>query len=221
MRTTLLSLVLTAAIPFAASASPVSALPEGRVKVDVMKAVTSPRAAELTEKLRSNAQLDREQWIADVRQPQTDERLGWNERLGLTREEHAELQRLGHTTALEKTAEAEVSFVRSPDGRIVLQPDASLPELTGIVIDVDHDVIQTPFGTTTERATVMASELDSWSGVEWKLDTPGDLPGTGTTVRVAIGQFHDGRGILVYDAKQVENGKMPRRENRVIVFPLQ
>lgn len=225
MRNTLLSLALIVASPLAASSSYVSALPSGKIKVDVMEAVSSPRANELTAKLQSAAQNDREQWIADVRQSQTDERLGWNERLGLTREERDELHKLASKVAYVKSGEAELELVRSKDGRVMLVADSSLSELNGIVIDVENDAVDTPFGRTTERSTVIASDdlrdVGSWNGEQWTLDAPGDTPGTGTLVKLSIGQLiFDGRGILTYEAKKVAEGEVPRRVSRVLVFSL-
>jgi hypothetical protein len=222
MRTALLSFVLLALNALTASASDISSLPAGRIKVDVMNAVTAPRAAELTAKLQNAIQTDREQWLSDVQKKQSEERLVWDERLGLTGAEHDELQRLGGAVTLVKGAEAEIEFVRTADGRVVLRPDASLPELAGIVIDVDNDFVETPFGRTTERADVIAKEdprVGSWNGVQWKLEAPGEKLGTGTSVSLAIGHLiYDGRGILMYDAKSVEEGQPPRRANRVLVF---
>ena len=226
MRTALLSFALFLASPLAAaSSSYVSALPSGRIKVEVMQAVTAPRAAELTAKLQSAVQGDREQWIADLRQPQTDERLGWNERLGLTREERDELHTLGDKVAYVKTGEAELELVRSKDGRVMLLPDSSLPELNGIVIDTENDAADTPFGRTTERTTVIASDdlrdVGSWNGEQWTLEAPGKTPGTGTFVKLSLGQLiFDGRGILTYEAKQVAEGEIPRRASLVLVFSL-
>jgi hypothetical protein len=188
-----------------------------------MKTATAPRAAELSAKLQAAVQDDREQWLEEVKKPQTEERLAWNERLGLTREEHAELQRLGSDVTLVKEAEAEIEFVRTSDGRIVLQPDSSLSELAGIVIDVENDAVDTPFGRTTERSDVIAQEDPrvggSWNGVQWKLEAPGKTFGTGTSVKLAIGHLiYDGRGVLAYDAKSIEDGKPPQRASRVLVF---
>ncbi|HEX7828332.1 MAG TPA: hypothetical protein VF787_01690 [Thermoanaerobaculia bacterium] len=216
MRTALLCLALFAATSVAASESYVSSLPVGRVKVDVMKTVTAPRAAELTAKLQAAVQADGEQWREEAQSAKADERLSWNERLGLTREENEELQRSAAEVTLVKMAEAEVEFVRTADGRLVLQPDSSLPELAGVVIDLNHDAIDTPFGRTTERADIVAS---AWSGVQWKLEVEGDELSAGTSVKLAIGRTEDdGRVILNYDAKQVDGNHMPRRASCVIVL---
>lgn len=217
MRTALLlSLTLLAALPL--SASGFSTLPMGTVKVDVMTAVTSPRAAELTRKLQSAVQNNEEQWRADLQSGNAEERLEWNERLGLTKEEHAELAKLRGEMVLVKTGEAMIDFSRAADGSVVLRPDASLPELAGIVLDLNHDAVQTPFGRATERTDVTTTE---WRGEQWTLDAPGDLPSTGTTIKFALGQLTaDGRMLLQFQAKQVVDGQMPRRANCVIAIPV-
>jgi hypothetical protein len=221
MRTTLLALVLFTAHTLAAGQSSVAALSTGKIKADVMQPATSPRAAELSAKLQSAIRTDREAWASDVRKPQEEDRLAWNERLGLTRDEHAELQRELGQMQLAKASEAVIEFVRAADGRVMLS--ASLPELSGIVFDVDNDAVDTPFGRATQRTDVIGSDAQSgagrWNGAQWTLDAPGDTPLTGTTVRIALGTLlEDGRGILIYEAKKLEPGQMPRRASHVLVF---
>jgi hypothetical protein len=221
LRKTLLLAAILIAIPLRAGRSDVAALPAGKLEVDVMTAAASPRATELSEKLRSTAQGDRDRWLADLRESQNGERLQWNERLGLTKEEHAELQRELGAMQFVKSGEAELEFVRASDGRILLRGDASLSELNGIVIDAENDAVQTPFGRTTERNVIIGGGDQRWSGVEWKLEKEGETFGTGTTIRFAIGQsLDDGRGILIYEAKHIADGQAPRREMRVLSFPM-
>lgn len=210
MRTALLSLFLLAASPLIAGEWYVSALPAGKIKVDVMRPAASPRAAELTAKMEAAIRGNRETRTADVHAA--------HERFGLTGAEYAELQRLNGAAMLAKAGEVELEFVHSADGRVMLRADSSLPELSGIVFDVANDAIDTPFGRATERSEVTQ---DAWSGVQWKLDTVGETLGSGATIRLALGQLReDGRGILYYEAKKVEDGQVPRRANYVLVFPL-
>jgi hypothetical protein len=217
MRTTLLlSLVLLVALPLAASGSYFSALPIGTVKVDVMTPVTSPRAAELTAKLQAAVQGNDEQWRSDLQSG-----LEWNERLGLTKEEHAELARVRGDVVLVKTGEAMIDFARAADGSVILRPDGSLPELAGVVLDLNHDTVQTPFGRATERAEVTSGEdryaPGAWAGEQWTLDAPGETPSSGTTIKFALGQLTaDGRLLIKYDAKQITPGQMPRLASCVI-----
>jgi len=220
MRTALLCLALLIASPLAAE-SYVTSLPNGRVKADVMQPATSPRAAELSAKLQSAILEDREARPADARKAQAEERVTWNERLGVTRDEYAELQREMGDVRLAKASEADLEFVHASDGRVMLR--ASLPELSGIVFDGNNDFVETPFGRATERSEVVASgeqrATGSWSGMRWTLDAPGETALTGTTVNLAIGRLvEDGRGILIYEAKSIETGKAPRRVSYVLVF---
>lgn len=54
-----------------------------------------------------------------------------------------------------------------------------------------------------------------------KLEAPGDTFGTGTSITFAIGRLlDDGRGVLMYEAKKIEAGQVPRRASYVLVFPL-
>jgi hypothetical protein len=222
IRKTLFLAALLLSTGLHAASSDLSALPAGKMKVDVMSVATSERTSELNAKLRTAIESDREQWIADLQdKSQNGERLQWDERLGLTKEEHAELQRgAGGATRYIKSGEADLEFVRSQDGRVMLRSN-SLPELAGIVIDPQNDVVATPFGTTTERSVIIGGGDQRWSGVEWKLEKEGETFGTGTTVRLAIGQsLDDGRGVLIYEAKHVVAGQRPVRESTVLSFPM-
>lgn len=203
MRNALLSLALLAATPLAASGSYVSALPIGRVKVDVMKSVTNTDVrAEVPNHKQSSADpmARAEERIAEEHQ---------NAHM-----QHNQPPRSSGVT-LVKTGEATIDFVRTADGRILLQPDGSLPELAGIVID--YDGADTPFGRAAEHADVAAS--DAWSGEQWTLDAPGEEPSNGTKVKLAIGTLRDNRRtILTYEAKSIETGKAPSLANVVIVI---
>jgi hypothetical protein len=224
MRTALLTLALLTATPLAASTSYLGALPAGKIKVDVMKAVTAPQPTELTAKLQSLIG-GRDQWQSNLQSADGEQREPWEQRLAMTdprnlaREEQAELRR-PNELLFEKTGEAVIEIVPTPDGRLMLQADGSLPELSGIILDVINDTVETPFGRTTETAEV-TSNADrfapgAWSGMQWQLDAPGELPGNGTSVKFAIGRLSDDRVVLNYQAKQ--DGQMPRRANCTIVF---
>lgn len=204
MRTVLLSLALLTATPLAASSSYLAALPTGKVHVDVMKTVTAPPSADLTEKLHAAVTVE-----AEEREP-------WEQRLALTQ------PRGTQDLLLEKTGEAVIELVPTPDGRMMLQTDGSLPELSGIILDVVNDTVETPFGRTNGISEV-ATGADrfapgAWRGTQWQLDAPGEQPSTGTSIKFAIGRLADDRVILKYDAKQIEDGKMPRHASCTIVL---
>ena len=222
IRNTVFLATLLLATSLHAASSDLSALPAGKLEVDVMSIAASERTSELNGKLRTAIESDREQWIADLQDPSQDgDRLQWNERLGLTKEEHAELQR-GAVDAIRyvKSGRADLEFVRSQDGRVMLRSN-SLPALAGIVIDPQNDVVATPFGNTTERTVIIGGGDQRWSGVEWKLEKEGETFGTGTTIRFAIGRsLDDGRGVLIYEAKHVVAGQRPVRESTVLSFPM-
>lgn len=218
MRTTLLALALLATTPMAASSSYLAALPVGRMTVDVMKTVTAPSSADLMAKQHAALTTRPDRWQVNS-QGVAEEREAWEQRLAMTDprnftpEEQSDLRR-PHDLLLEKTGEAVIELVPTPDGRMMLQADASLPELSGIILDVVNDTVETPFGRTNGTAEV-ASGADrfapgAWSGTQWQLDAPG------ASVKFAIGRLADDRVILNYAAKQ--DGQMPRRVNCTIVF---
>lgn len=162
------TLLVLLASGLAAADSTIAALPAGKVKADVMQPAPSARATELTEKVKAALQSNAELSQSDAQRTNAEERVAFDERFGITRDESMELQRLTGDVHLAKAAEAEIEFVRSADGRVMVRADSSLSELTGIVMDPQNDFVDTPFGRATEHADVIAGEdqrtLGSWSG---------------------------------------------------------
>lgn len=222
MRTAALLLALLAANTVTAE-SYVSALPAGRVKVDVMKAVTTPRASQLAAKLERAPELDGSAWQTESERIDAAANRVAQSRPTAPSQERVELNRLRTEVELVKIGQATIEFVRMADGRILLKPDASLPELDGVVIDVNHDAIDTPYGRTSARADVTSSEdpraESAWSGTQWSLAEEGEALDA-SSVKFAIGQLRDDRRtILSFEAKQIQNGRMPRRASCIIVLP--
>ncbi|HEX2834860.1 MAG TPA: hypothetical protein VHW00_17740 [Thermoanaerobaculia bacterium] len=222
MRAAALLLALLATSGVTAAESYLSALPTGRVKVDVMKAVTTPRAAQLAAKLERAPELGGGSWQTDEERLDAAANRVAQARPTAPNHDRVELERLRTELELVKIGQATIEFVRMPDGRIRLEPDASLPELNGVVIDVNHDAIDTPYGRTSARADITSSEdpraESAWSGTQWSLAEEGeDLDAT--SVKFVIGQLRDDRRtILSFDAKQIQSGKMPRRASCIIVL---
>ena len=222
---TLLAILFLITSTASAETTFTSSLPSGKVKVDVMQLMGSPRLNELTTKLQTAVQQNKDWWMAHVQKAKPGEALPWDARLGLTRSEYEEFLKSSRDVQLGKAREAEIEFARSPDGRITVRADSSLPELEGIVINVKNDFVETPFGRTNTRSDITASEeqrtTGPWTGVQWKLESLGETPGTGTIVKFALGKLtRDGRGILYYDAKEIKPGPTGRKASRIIVFRL-
>ncbi len=216
MRTALVSLALLAALPLFASESYVSSLPIGRVKVDVMTAVTASHATESAQAARGN-RSNAEPMIA------AEERIASEHARAHEPKQDATFVAPRHDddVTLMKTGDAIVEFVRANDGRIVLQ--SNLPELNGVAINLNEDAVETPFGKTTERADVKPADYSAegaWSGVQYTLDTEGEELSSSTKVKLAIGRLeHDGRMVLLYEAKHIAANEMPKFANVMIVIP--
>lgn len=215
MRTALVSLALLAALPLFASESYVSSLPIGRVKVNVMTAVTASHATESAQAARGN-RSNAEPMIA------AEERIASEHARAHEPKQDATFVAPRHDDVmLVKTGDAIVEFVRANDGRIVLQ--SNLPELNGVAINLNEDAVETPFGKTTERADVKPADYSAegaWSGVQYTLDTEGEELSSSTKVKLAIGRLeHDGRMVLLYEAKHIAANEMPKLANVMIVVP--
>lgn len=200
-------------------------LPRGSVSVDVMQVMPSPRTAELALKLQEAVKQNREWWLSHVAKAAPGQPVSWDEKLGLTREEYAEFLAESANVSLVKTGEGTIELLRSSDGRITIRAAAPLADLDGIVIDTRADRVETPFGETTAKSEIKASDEQKatgpWNGEQWELGIAGAAAGTGTQVRFALGRLvESGRGILYYHALEVTADGKRRGANRIVLFEL-
>ncbi len=97
------------------------------------------------------------------------------------------------------------------DDSYLLDGGDTLPDLTGIVIDLKKDLVKTPYGVAQTRTAVDApdtSAFGAWTGVEWK----------GEDVTFALGRLKaTGRAVLWYDVMS-DTGKGPVALMRVLNY---
>jgi hypothetical protein len=175
--------------------------------MDLMALKAPPRLEELTKKLRQAVAKDPDWWLAHIQKAKPGEPLPYDARLGLTKEEYKEFLRLGQNMTLTKAKAAKVR-VKRDGGRVVLSFGEDLPGFKEVVLDLTADTVTTPFGVTTERSRIRASEgqkaTGPWDGIQWKLEKAEEDPARITAVKFALGKLKgSGRGLLYYDVKQV------------------
>jgi len=131
--------------------------------------------------------------------------LPYDQRLGLTPEEYAELLMLGDQKFLVKNGTAELA-VTSDGHRVSIDGGTALPELHGVHLDIDTDKVTTPFGETTTHKTIKASDgqelTGPWNGLQWKLEKGSERTSEVTIVRLCLGRLvKSSRGITYYEVK--------------------
>ncbi len=202
---------------------PVEALlPRGTVRAEVLGMQVPPRLGQLMAKMQTAAAGDAQWFEAYVKEHgKPGEPLPYDPRLGLTEAEYRELVGLAEQMQLQPVAQTDLSFRRERDGRWVVDGGSGAPELTGIVIDVARDQVETPLGVATQRRAVTPAPeqraAGPWSGVQWTHSQADPSTRSGTVIAFALGRLQeDGRGVLYYEARQVEGGQM-RRQNQIVL----
>ena len=200
-------------------------IPIGKVQVEVMQIGSSPRMIELTEKLQAAISKDPSWWQEHVSKAEPGKELPYDSRMGLTQSEYAELKVLSKQMRLNKLADASLEISKNDQGIFLLNGGSSLPELTGIEIDLALNKVKTPFGILEDSKEIQPEKDQTvtgpWGGMQWKLEKQGSSPGSGTIVKLALGKrVDDGRGILYYDVKSVTPGKTPVRISRILLYHL-
>lgn len=179
----------------------------GRIAVAVMEMMAPPRAAELFARLQEAVRQDPEWWFAHVKTAKPGESLPYDSRLGLSTAEYDEFLALSKHLTMQKKSDATLTITAQESDVFVLNGGDDLSDLTGITIDLNSDLVHTPFGIASERSEIDATDespLGAWSGVQWKLEEPDPNGITGTVVKLAVGRLkRSGRGVIYYDVKAI------------------
>jgi len=199
-------------------------LPPDGAAVDVMELRAPLRLEELTKKLQQAVANDPDWWRGHVQRARPGEPLPYDARLGLTQKEYTEYLSLAEKITLTKVRVAKVEVKRDGE-RIVLSFGDDLPGLREAVLDLKADTVTTPFGITTNRKRIRASEgqkvTGSWDGLQWKLEEIEEEPARVTSVKFALGRMKEsGRGILYYDVKQISE-KLRTEFYHILQYDLQ
>lgn len=190
------------------------ALANGPIIVDVMKLVASPRADELADRIVEAASQDPDWWREHMKKCKGDEPPPYDPRMGISAAEHQEFVTLSKMLTAQKSKEAVLNVTAADNDRIVLDGGSTLPELTGIEIDLRNSLVRTPLGDLIMQGGVRTNNdhaLGTWDGMEWKLESTESMSSTGTSVSFALGRMRQsGRGVIRYDARQTKQEESTR-----------
>jgi hypothetical protein len=202
------------------------ALPVGTLTVDIMELAASPRVDELTKKLQL-AVAENQEWWQEYLQEHAEERpLPYHPNMGLSEAEYEEFLAQADELSVAKTGEATLQVRASVEGLLVLDGGEELPELTGLTFDLERNVLETPYGTTTDYETLhpRKSALGSWDGVQWSLEDAESTDiatMTATVAKLALGTLKEsGRQVLYYDVKRVEDGAAVEQITIILYYDL-
>jgi hypothetical protein len=201
--------------PLTEAAKTENILKPGEYNVLVMLETISPRAIELTKKLKIS--------LLDLAKSKPGEQLPYNPNCGLTEAEYKELLNLYMNTGSRVDYVDKLIIQQNDDQTIHLKASASLPELDGIKFDFKKNQVTTSFGNLTAADDINApasSPLGAWKGKRWAQESTSLADGL-VVESISIGQhLETGRGVLYYRLKQVGlSGK--QSISRILMFDLQ
>jgi hypothetical protein len=213
--------------PSSASGSfvgPGNVIPVGRVAVDVMEYGVPQRALDLSKRQQQAIRQDPKWWNEHVGKVKPGQPIPYDARMGMTQAEYDELQVLSKKTATHKKADATITVTGRGNDVYVLDGGPSLPDLTGIEIDLKNGVVRTPFGVTGKYSPLTMPDtnpIGAWSGIRWKFEAPGTSADTGTTVSLSIGRLKaSGRGLLYYYLKKLTPPEEKRQVGIILNYDL-
>ncbi len=149
--------------------------------------------------------------------------LPFDARLGLTKEEYDEYQKLWAAREFKAIEEVVLLLRESPGNTWTLSSTGKAETLTTLRYTAANDSFRSPNGLLKRIADITsepASILGAWSGLEWKFE---EETGLGKTKEnIALGRFADNRyGIIVYRAQELSSeGTRLLDKSMMIRFPL-
>lgn len=203
-------------------------LPKDGDLVDVMALVAPERCQELSVKFKAGVSLHPEWWLDYVKRGEPGQPLAYHPNFGMTEAEYEEMSQCVTEMRLEKISEARLGV--KPDGqdRYVLDGGDKLPSLSGVVIDLQAQVVETPFGVckTWSRieATLSQRVTGPWEGYQWTAEEGvSDLQqakGVDDVMsadvffaKFSLGRFqNEARGLLRYKVTRLHSGEKEDKE---------
>ncbi|MCA9005273.1 MAG: hypothetical protein KDA70_08355 [Planctomycetaceae bacterium] len=183
----------------------------GTITVDVMGLAVPKRAEEIGQKFKQALAKDPDWFLEHSKNKKPGEPLPHDERMGISKEEYEEFLKLSQKTTMRKLNEAPLIITQKEADVFELDGGSELSDLTGIVMDLKQDQVQSPFGTLAERSIINAPEstaLGAWNGVQWKGNLTDADGVTGSVAKLAIGKIKkSGRCVIYYDVRKITSGE--------------
>lgn len=204
-----------------------SLIPSDRTTVELMQLVPPPRLVELSQKVKIALQKNsNREWLASlIENTPTGQPLPYDPRLGVSRTEYQEFLNLSQKLSVEKI-NTSLLEVKREGRKYVFVGNDSLNSLTGIKLDLDRNILETPHGTMTEIVEVVADAdrqrfTGAWNGVTWKLEQFDRSTNSNIKVQFSLGKLtQTGRGILHYDVTKISNNSVAKATPIILLYDL-
>jgi hypothetical protein len=210
--------------PPAPAPDPVRGLiPNDAVQADIMSVKVSARYDALVAKISAATKSDPTAVLDQVKAAAPGQPMPYSPRLGLTKKEYEEfLGELEKKVHLEKVAEATLRFTPESGSRFRLDGGDGLKQLSGVVIDLQRNVVETPLGVCSERSDFSASENQATgpaNGSKWALEQEDVNSNSATSVSLVLGRIvATNRVFLTYTARRMVGGKLDAPVEVVVTY---
>jgi hypothetical protein len=200
-------------------------IPTGTTDVAIMTLAAPPQFFELSQKLQDAMRKD-PQWFMSYRASvPPGEPLPYHPKLGMTEAEYHEYSLLMSQLAMQRSGKAVLDVQQRDSLFSISTADSAIAGLNGIVIDLGHDQVTTPFGVTHQRTEIDNEGVDAptgpWRGVQWGLQRRDIASGESVSVKFAIGKLEEsGQGILYYNATRIDSSGNGNRILYVLYYDL-
>jgi hypothetical protein len=195
-------------------------LPVGKCDVDVMDVVYPKRFMELSEKLITAVSTNKERWMEEVKKAKPGEPLPYDPEFGLTRSEYTEYLSLGEKRTMEKVGTGTLT-VETNANSYMFDGGSTLPELTGLKINLERLTIVTPFATLTNPVPEVSPggpALGAFSGYRWYFENGDEDKGDITTVSFLVGKLKQTGRSFIYYKGAVSKAYNPVSDVKLVIY---
>jgi len=199
----------------------------GSFEAAVLLPAVPQRVAELQRRFQAAMASDPDWWREFRRSAPLGEPLPYHEKSGMSPEEYDEFLTGLKEMDLMLAAIVRLTIARE-SGRAFRFSSKDLPELDGIVLDLDANTVTSRLGVAS-KVTEIHRDADfrpgAWDGLQWKLEE-GEFDAsmdkmTGVIFKFAVGRFRDRpEGIILLRALAFEDGTLLTDAEHFLTYDL-
>ncbi|OWY66977.1 hypothetical protein B7486_34115 [cyanobacterium TDX16] len=192
-----------------------------------MQIVPPIRLVELSQKFKIALQKKSDsKWLSSlIKNTPAGQPLPYDPRLGVSKTEYQEFLSLSQKLIAKKIGTS-ILQVKREGNNYVFSGNNSLSNLTGIKLDPERNLLETPYGTTTKLLVVVAHAerqrlTGAWSGFTWKIEHFDRHTNSNIKIQFSLGKMtHNGRGILHYDITNISGRTVAKSTSIVLQYDL-
>lgn len=181
----------------------------------------SARLVELTVRLQEAVNQAPEDFFRQVANAEPGEPLPYDPVYGVAAAEYEEFLALTKQLTLRRARVAPLEVQKLSGGAFALDGGDLLPDLTDVIIDLEADLVFTPFGVLREKSRIDAgaeSLVGAWEGVQWELEELDAVLERVTYAKFAVGRSKDsGRAVMYYDVTSFR-GEQKTRFTLILLY---